>query len=155
MSIGPVRIALAVAVAAAVTACSGPATSVGSHADSVPASYYLAVGDSLSQGVQPDAAGTSVPTGQGYPDQLYAALHRSQPALQLVKLGCPGETTATMIHGGTCRYRGGSQLAGAVACSFGPRGPDAHSQVSWQIAATLGGTEPIPRTVTWPVKSPL
>ena len=122
MSIGPVRIALAVAVAAAVTACSGPATSVGSHADSVPASYYLAVGDSLSQGVQPDAAGTSVPTGQGYPDQLYAALHRSQPALRLVKLGCPGETTATMIHGGTCRYRGGSQLAGAVAFLKAHRG---------------------------------
>jgi lysophospholipase L1-like esterase len=126
MSMGPVRIALAVAVAvaAAATACSGsgPATSVGSHAGSVPASYYLAVGDSLSQGVQPDAAGTSVPTGQGYPDQLYAVLHRSQPALRLVKLGCPGETTVTMIHGGTCRYPGGSQLAGAVAFLSAHRG---------------------------------
>ena len=66
---GPVRFALAVAVAAAVTACSGPATSLRSQAESVPATYYLAVGDSLSQGVQPDAAGTSVPTGPGYPDQ--------------------------------------------------------------------------------------
>jgi lysophospholipase L1-like esterase len=117
---GPVRIALAVAAAAAVTvtACSGPGRSAaptGSHTESAPATYYLALGDSLSRGVQPDAAGTSVPTGQGYPDQLYAVLHRSQPALQLVKLGCPGETTATMIHGGICRYRGGSQLAAAVA----------------------------------------
>ena len=123
---GPVRIALAVAVtvAAAVTACSGsgPAMSAGSHAESVPASYYLAVGDSLSRGVQPDGAGTSVPTGQGYPDQLYAVLHRSQPALQLVKLGCTGETTATMIHGGICHYPGGSQLADAVAFLSAHRG---------------------------------
>jgi lysophospholipase L1-like esterase len=118
----PVRIALAVAVAAAVTACSGPASSVQSHLESTPATYYLALGDSLSQGVQPDAAGTSVPTGQGYPDQLYAVLHRSQPVLQLVKLGCPSETTATMIHGGICRYRGGSQLAAAVAFLSAHRG---------------------------------
>jgi len=119
---GPVRIALAVAVAAAVTACSGPAASVRSQVESVPATYYLALGDSLSQGVQPDAGGTSVPTGQGYPDQLYAVLHRSQPALQLVKLGCASETTATMIHGGICRYRGGSQLAAAVAFLSAHRG---------------------------------
>ena len=109
---GPVRIALAAAAfAVAVTACSGPATPAGSHAAAPPATYYLALGDSLSQGVQPDAAGTSVETGQGYADQLYAMLRPSQPTLQLVKLGCPGETTATMIHGGICHYPGGSQLA--------------------------------------------
>ncbi len=78
-------------------------------------SYYLALGDSLSQGVQPDASGTSVMTRQGYADQLYAVLHRQQPGLRLVKLGCPGETTATMIHGGICSYQGGSQLAAAVS----------------------------------------
>ena len=119
---GPVRIALAVAVAAVVAACSGPATSVRSQVETVPATYYLALGDSLSQGVQPDAAGTSVETEQGYPDQLYAMLHPSQPALQLVKLGCPGETTATMIHGGICRYPAGSQLAAAVAFLTAHRG---------------------------------
>src|ERR1700740_790657 len=115
---GPVRIVLAaaaVAVAAAVAAWSGPGTSVRAHVAAPPAPYYLALGDSLSQGVQPDAAGTSVETGQGYPDQLYAMLRPSQPALQLVKLGCPGETTATMIHGGICHYPGGSHVAAAVA----------------------------------------
>ena len=113
----PVRIALAaaIAVAAALTACSGSAPPVQSHTEAARATYYLALGDSLSRGVQPDAAGASVPTGEGYPDQLYAMLHRSQPTLQLVKLGCPGETTGTMIYGGICRYRGGSQLAAAVA----------------------------------------
>ena len=114
------RVALAVAMtAAAVTACSG---SAGSHATSAPATYYVALGDSLSQGVQPDAAGTSVETGQGYANQLYAMLRRGQPALQLVKLGCPGETTKTMIHGGLCRYRDGSQLATAVAFLSAHRG---------------------------------
>ena len=119
-----VRIALAVAVAAAaaVTACSGPATSVRSQVESAPATYYLALGDSLSRGVQPDAAGTSVETGQGYADQLYAMLRPSQPALQLVKLGCPGETTGTMIHGGICHYPQGSQLAAAVAFLSAHRG---------------------------------
>src|SRR5215468_2982421 len=79
-----------------------------------PVSYYLALGDSLAVGVQPDAAGTSVRTGSGYADQLYATLRRSRPGLRLVKLGCPGETTATMINGGLCAYPGGSQLAAAV-----------------------------------------
>jgi lysophospholipase L1-like esterase len=105
---GLVRIAFAVVTVAAVAACSGPARPG-------PASYYLALGDSLSQGVQPNAAGVGVETGQGYPDQVYAALRPDHPALRLVKLGCPGETTGTMIHGGICRYAQGSQLAAAVA----------------------------------------
>ncbi len=50
----------------------------------VPASFYLALGDSLSRGVQPDMAGANVETRQGYPDQLYAALRSGHPGLQLV-----------------------------------------------------------------------
>ena len=120
---GLVRIVFAVAaVATAVTACSGPATSARPDQATGPASYYLALGDSLSRGVQPDAAGVSVETGQGYPDQVYAALGPRYPALQLVKLGCPGETTSTMINGGICRYPGGSQLAAAVAFLRAHRG---------------------------------
>lgn len=106
------RLFLPLAIAAvALTACSGSPP----HASAPPATYYLALGDSLSRGVQPDEAGTSVETRDGYPDQVYAALRRTHPALQLVKLGCPGETTSTMIDGGICGYRGGSQLAAAVA----------------------------------------
>jgi len=117
------RVVLAVAVVAtAVTGCSGTAASSGPHRAVGPASYYLALGDSLSQGVQPDAAGVSVETGQGYPDQVYAALRPRYPALRLVKLGCPGETTSTMINGGLCRYPGGSQLAAAVAFLRAHRG---------------------------------
>ncbi|MGO9080009.1 MAG: SGNH/GDSL hydrolase family protein [Streptosporangiaceae bacterium] len=85
-------------------------------------SYYLALGDSLAQGVQPDRAGADVPTRQGYPDQLYAALHRSEPWLRLVKLGCSGETTVTMIRGGKCRYPAGSQLSQATSFLRAHRG---------------------------------
>jgi lysophospholipase L1-like esterase len=98
-------------------ACSAPAP-----VKPVAASYYLALGDSLSRGVQPDAAGVSVETGQGYPDLVYARLRRSRPGLRLVQLGCPGETTETMMHGGICRYPGGSQLAAAVAFLRAHRG---------------------------------
>jgi lysophospholipase L1-like esterase len=114
-------LALAVTAAVVVSACSGPAPRT------VPrqrvTSYYLALGDSLSQGVQPDAAGASVETGQGYPELVYAALRRSHPGLRLVSLGCPGETTRTMIDGGICGYPGGvSQLGAAVAFLRAHRG---------------------------------
>lgn len=78
------------------------------------ASYYLSLGDSLSQGIQPGLTGTNSPTAQGYPDQLETMLRTDIPGLRLVKLGCSGETTATMIHGGVCGYSGGNQLAQAT-----------------------------------------
>ena len=107
--------ALAGFLAAAVTGCSaGTSAPVQARRAAPPASYYLSLGDSLSQGVQPDAAGLSVDTRDGYPDQLYAALRPRHPGLRLVKLGCNGETTATMINGGICSYPAGSQLAAAV-----------------------------------------
>jgi lysophospholipase L1-like esterase len=110
--------ALTVMAAAALTACSSPPAAK----PPPPASYYLALGDSLSQGVQPDAAGVSVETGQGYPDLVYATLLASHPALRLVRLGCPGETTKTMMHGGICHYPAGSQLAAATAFLRAHRG---------------------------------
>jgi lysophospholipase L1-like esterase len=110
--------ALAVIAAALLTACSSPPAAK----PPPPSSYYLALGDSLSQGVQPDAAGASVETGQGYPDLVYATLLASHPALRLVRLGCPGETTQTMMHGGICHYSAGSQLAAATAFLRAHRG---------------------------------
>jgi lysophospholipase L1-like esterase len=113
------RVVPALALAAMVAAaggCAGPAETPAAQTrhDAPPASYYLALGDSLSQGVQPNSSGASVRTGRGYADQLYAVLRRRQPGLRLVNLGCPRETTVTMIHGGICSYPGGSQLAAAV-----------------------------------------
>ncbi len=124
---GILRLPLAIAAAATVlAACSGSAVPraalAGPDPSPAPPTYYLALGDSLSQGVQPDAAGVSVETRDGYPDQVYAALRASHPTLKLVKLGCPGETTSTMINGGICHYRGGSQLAAAVGFLRAHRG---------------------------------
>jgi lysophospholipase L1-like esterase len=116
------RLPLAIAAITAVAACSGSAAPNRAHAKPAPPTYYLALGDSLSQGVQPDAAGASVETRYGYPDQVYAALRPSHPTLTLVKLGCPSETTSTMINGGICHYQGGSQLKAAVAFLQAHRG---------------------------------
>jgi lysophospholipase L1-like esterase len=110
-----VTLAAALALAAPLTlAATGPSPSSAGRSG-VATSYYLALGDSLAQGVQPSAAGASVPTSHGYANQLYAALRLRHPGLRLVKLGCSGETTATMINGGICSYPQGSQLAAAVA----------------------------------------
>lgn len=76
--------------------------------------YYLSVGDSLARGVQASPGGQSINTPRGYPDQLAAMLRPDDPGLQLVKLGCSGETTTTMIDGTHCPYKAGSQLAAAV-----------------------------------------
>ena len=118
--------AVAALAASILTACSGPAPShpavLRVPAKAPPASYYLALGDSLARGVQPNAAGLSVETPDGYPDWVYAALHPGRPGLRLVKLGCPGETTVSMIGGGICRYQEGSQLAAAVAFLQAHRG---------------------------------
>lgn len=50
----------------------------------------------------------------GYPDQLFTALRLGNPDLHLVKFGCPGETTQTMVKGGICSYSTGSQLSQAA-----------------------------------------
>ena len=80
-------------LAGMVTAAPAPAAS----SDSKAPVYYLSLGDSLAAGGQP-----TLPFGQnfgdeGYADQLYAGEHATIPNLQLVKLGCGGESTASMI----------------------------------------------------------
>ncbi len=66
--------------------------------------YYLALGDSLSRGVQPDPSGQNHPTDQGYADDLATLGRLVLPQLELVKLGCETEeTTASMIRGAAAR----------------------------------------------------
>ena len=82
------------------------------------AAYYVSVGDSLAQGYQP-IGGPFSPLGiegynQGYADQLFKAVRGDYQQLQLVKLGCGGETTKTMVLGAVyCGFSAGSQLAQA------------------------------------------
>jgi lysophospholipase L1-like esterase len=92
---------------------------VGSPAEAAKPRYYLSLGDSLAQGMQPNAAGLTVNTDQGYADQLYAIEKARIPSLRLVKLGCGGETTTSFLTGRGnagdalllgCNPAGGSQI---------------------------------------------
>lgn len=85
-----------------------------SSEDDDDARIYLSLGTSLSVGIQPDADGVNQRTDDGYADQLHDILEPRYKKLKLEKLGCPGETTTTMISGGKCKYPKGSQLAQAV-----------------------------------------
>jgi lysophospholipase L1-like esterase len=115
MSVRFVRFVLVAALGAAAVLGSETAAGAapkGPFANAHP--FYLALGDSLARGVQPDSEGHSLPTDQGYVDAVYAAERATIPRLQLMNLGCPGESTTTMRTGGICPYAQGSQLAQAV-----------------------------------------
>lgn len=74
--------------------------------------YYVSLGDSLAAGYQPN---TREDEPVSYTDDLYATLRESDPGLVHIRLGCSGETTATMIDGGKCAYDGAtSQLDAAT-----------------------------------------
>jgi len=86
--------------------------------------YYVALGDSLSQGMQPNAAGQTVDTDDGYVDDIDAWAQHRIPSLQAIKLGCGGDTTTSLLTGKGndrnakalhCDRKGGSQLAAAVS----------------------------------------
>jgi lysophospholipase L1-like esterase len=79
-----------------------------------PKPYYLALGDSLAFGFQPDLNFAS-----GYSDDFYQHL-QSHGTREMANLACPGETSTTMINGG-CPYAflqkyayTGSQLQAAL-----------------------------------------
>jgi lysophospholipase L1-like esterase len=94
----------------------GPASPSTGTIDGPARTNYVSVGDSLAAGVQPigDAANL-FRTDAGYAEQLLAIARARTAKLGLVKLGCPGETTTTMIAGGICSYVHGSQLDEAVS----------------------------------------
>jgi len=109
------RLAVAMSAGAALlTAAIGLGTPVQAAAPGP--HYYLALGGSDSVGFQPTAA---VPQGQstdeGYADDLVGTERARWDDLELVQLGCPGETTLAMLDGGDRCHADTSQLALAVA----------------------------------------
>jgi lysophospholipase L1-like esterase len=112
------------ALAAAVPAAAAAATnSSGAGAKTATPRYYLALGDSLSQGMQPDLKGVTRDTDQGYTNDLFTTEQARVHNLQLVKLGCGGDTSASLLtgHGNDtnarvlhCDRNGGSQLTAAT-----------------------------------------
>ncbi len=74
---------------------------------SVAPPLYLALGDSLAAGMQPDTNGHDRPTKQGYVDVVARSLARSHPGLQSQTLSCGGATAGTLLHGGAgCQPNG-------------------------------------------------
>jgi lysophospholipase L1-like esterase len=146
------RLLLAAAVVAAVVLVTGGRANAGSSPTSntniSAVHYYVALGDSLAEGHQPNGD-----VGYGYADQFYAALKADDPTLLLESLACGGETSASMISGveptgslGSryfCAPPGprrdelahGSQLADAVAFLR------AHSQFVSLITIDIGGND--------------
>jgi lysophospholipase L1-like esterase len=93
------------------------AAAAGSARAAAKATYYLSLGDSLAQGYQPIGGPSTFNVlpiygyDQGYADQLFRLERNSYTQLRLVKLGCGGESTVSMLDG--------SQLPD-VAASCGP-----------------------------------
>jgi len=93
-----------VLVVPAVLALAGTATS-GTSPRPVyqpPQSYYLALGDSMAYGVQPDKAKPGARPSDfdtGYVDIFAAGLRKLSSTLQVVNYGCPGESTITFARG--------------------------------------------------------
>jgi len=73
--------------------------------------WYLALGDSLAAGYQPDAGDDL--TG-GYVGGVLDAVREESPKTRLVNVACSGETAVTMVEGGRCAYDEGTQLAQAL-----------------------------------------
>lgn len=111
-------------IVALLIACGATAAAVTAAGATRDARYYVALGDSLSTGFQPTVAGEGIETHSGYVDDIYGAERRRIGNLQLVDVGCPGDTTTSLLSGRGnlamstrlhCDRSGGSQLAAALA----------------------------------------
>src|SRR5437868_8708248 len=70
------------------------AASSRSHSFVGPKAYYLALGDSLAFGYQPN-----LDWNHGYVDDFFTDL-QSHGTTSLINMGCPGETSSTFMNGG-------------------------------------------------------
>jgi lysophospholipase L1-like esterase len=98
--------AMVIAATSILVATSGRAEAITAQP---PAEYYMSLGASLVTGVGSTG-------GADYVNDLLAYAQPRIPGLQVNNLGCSGETTTTMLHGGICKnYTTGSQLGDAEA----------------------------------------
>jgi lysophospholipase L1-like esterase len=101
--------------------------------------YYLALGDSLAWGYQPNSAGVGVESGHGYADDLAAYLRQhGDRNLKYANLSCPGETTGTMLDGGCPDLSGSGQkysVQVTAAAAFLKAHPHARILVTLDIGA--------------------
>lgn len=112
-----VLVAAMVAMLALAPLAKGTASAAAPGTPVGPKTYYLALGDSLAYGLQPN-----LDNDEGYPQDFFTNL-QAHGTQQLADMGCSGETTVTFINGG-CPYRlifpphydySGPQLPAALA----------------------------------------
>lgn len=112
------------------------ATSSSAHAQGTfvgPKQYYLALGDSLAYGYQPN-----FDWSHGYANYFFTNL-QGHGSNSLINMGCPGETTTTFINGGCANawldhyHYSGAQLNAAV--NFIKSHPGQVSPVTLDIGA--------------------
>lgn len=117
-------IALGVTLTDGVASSEGAADNGGLTVPPDQDTYYVSLGDSLSVGTMPDAQGHDHISQRGYAEAIKPVLGRTLSNLHLVKLGCSGETSSSLIHGDrTCyRRRGDTQLGEATAFLRSHRG---------------------------------
>jgi lysophospholipase L1-like esterase len=103
------------------------------------ATYYVALGDSLAASFQPIGFGSDFEGTQGYAEQVFKAARATDDQLRLVKLGCGGETSSSLVTGvgSPCTYPHGSQLSEAVAFL------EAHAGQIEFITIDIGGNDVI------------
>jgi lysophospholipase L1-like esterase len=68
-----------------------------------PKSYYLALGDSIAYGIQPDKFDKGLPPQgyrTGYVDLFAQRLRQVTPSIRVVNYSCPGESTVSFVRGG-------------------------------------------------------
>jgi lysophospholipase L1-like esterase len=78
-----------------------------------PQRYYLALGDSLTYGIQPAKVDAGLPASgfdTGYVDVFARRLRALTPGLRVVNYGCPGESTVTFVADGCPWLAGGRAL---------------------------------------------
>jgi len=130
-------------VALVVTATGVP----GSFADSTHTSdprtasvFYLALGDSMAAGIQPNKGETT-----GYVGRVWRSFRQDIPGLSLRNVACPGETSRSLITGwhSPCHYAAGSQLDAAVAFL------EAHPGAVAFITINVGSNDLVNRCLDW------
>src|SRR5262249_38952751 len=98
--------------------------------------WYLALGDSVSTGLQP---GTGTDRTGAFTGAVLDHLRQSAPKTSLRNLACEvTETSSEMISGGDCTYEEGSQLAQALVFLR------AHSETTGLVTLTIGGNDLTP-----------
>jgi lysophospholipase L1-like esterase len=122
----------AASLGAGMSGASGPAAT--------PKGYYLALGDSITYGVQPTKAPKPSTTRTGYVHVFAARLRTIAPQLQVVNFGCPGESTVTFRQGGCPGLADGIELHDAF------RGSQLAAAVSF-LRAHPGDVNPITLTL--------